>query len=157
MPKATIQNVKDEGFRTEQFGGIGATFDAYLTPIVDEAGRWTEASLGASLYAAQTNPSRAFDLLKRAEVCYASATLWKRRAAFIDSGATHNMQAPQYLERREYLAHAQAAMDCATSSLSQVMGLLGVSTGALDGVPAFATGYIETGRFPQTSPAPLNV
>lgn len=157
MAKATIQNVKDEGFRPDQFSGLTASFDAFLTDVVDEAGRWAEAMIGATLYAAQTAPSYAFDLIKRAELCYAVARLWKRRAGFFDASAHIGLESPEYLERREYLAHASGAYACALSVLGEAMRLLGLDPGVLSDVPAMATGMIETGRFPATQEARLNV
>ena len=157
MAKATIQNVKDEGFRADQFSGLTATFDAFLTEVVDEAGRWAAAMLGATAYAAQVAPSYGFDLVKRAEICFAASRLWKRRAGFFDANAHIGLESPEYIERREYLAHASGAYACALSVLGEAMRLLGLDPGVLSDVPAMATGMIETGRFPATQEARLNV
>ncbi len=157
MAKATIQNVKDEGFRADQFSGLTATFDAFLTEVVDEAGRWAAAMLGTTAYAAQVSPSYGFDLVKRAEICFAASRLWKRRAGFFDANAHVGLQSPEYLERREYLAHAERAWQCALDILAEAMRYLGLDPGALADVPAMATGMIETGRYPATAEARLNV
>lgn len=157
MSKATIQNVQDEGFRAEQFGGEAAfDFDAFLTALVGEAGRWAQAKVGATLYAATTADSYAFDCLARAETCFAASRLWKRRAGFHDSSAQVGREGGQYLERREYLAHADAAMNCANAALADALRELGVDVNVIGDAPAMASGYIETGRFAVTSAAPLN-
>ena len=157
MPKAIIQNLKDEGFRAEQFGAeTGFDFDAFLTTLTAEAGRWAESKVGATLYAATVADSFAFDCLVRAETCHAAARLWKRRAGFVDSNAQLGRESPLYLERREYLAHAAAAMDCANGALADALRDLGLDASVLGDVPAMASGYIETGRYPISSAAPLN-
>ena len=84
MPKATVPDLQEEGWRAEQFGGGFATpvdFAAYLATVIDEAGRWATAKIGAVLYAATVTPSYAFDCLKRAELCLAAMRQCKRRGS----------------------------------------------------------------------------
>ena len=149
MAKATVQRLKDEGWRADQFGGAldVPAFDAYLQAAIDEAGRWAAAKCGAA-YAGIDSPSYAFDCLARAETCAASAQLWKRRAAFIDSGASSDRQNPLYLERREYLAHGETAWACALANLTDALGEIGVDPTGLGDWTAFATGTVESGRYP---------
>ncbi len=159
MSKATTTNVRDEGFRAVQFGGAfadDAAFNTYLSELLTEAENWLKAQLGAAIYDAATAPSYGFDCLKRAELCFVSGRLWKRRAAFLDSQGNTGLQQSAYLERREYLAHAQSAADCAGEWLAKAAKTLGVDIDDFDGVGGFATGYIETGPFPQSSAEPLN-
>lgn len=145
--KVTIANLKDCGFRKEQFGrsADAAGFDALLTEIVGEAGRWAEARIGASVYAAATT-GVTFDRLKLAEQYKASAELWRRRAAYIDGNATTGLEAAQYAERRQYFADAKSCDELADAWLA-----VAVSDNPAD-VPgsALAVGLTETGLFSPT-------
>ncbi len=157
MPKATIQHLKNEGFRVDMFGaGMTALeFDTFLQEPIDEAGNWAAEQIGVALYTA-TGAGYAFDCIKRAEVCFASAQLWKKRVAFADSQPSVELQASEYLNRREYFAHERAMWECAQSNLAEAMRILGLDASALSGVPAFASGFIETGSFPLSSTGALN-
>lgn len=159
MPKATTNNLLQEGWRESQFGGdFGAgEFEAYLEGLLDDAGRWAEAAVGATLYAATVSGSHAFDLLKRAELHHCACALWQRRSQFMDSAGSTSLGEGAYLERREYQAHARDACGLAQETLARALRALGLPADSLDNVPAIASGYTETGRFPQSSEAPLNV
>ena len=155
MPQATAQHLRDEGWRVEQFGGAltPMQFDAYLDAVCIEAGRWAGHYIGSADYAALPANSYATDCVRRAEVLFCNARLWKRRAAFFDSGAAHNEQ-HEYLERREYLKHAEDIMACAESALTDAMRALGLP---VDGIGAdwagMASGIVETGPLPPTQVA----
>lgn len=159
MPKATSADVMNEGFRAEMFGAGFATpadFTTFVQSLVDAAGNWAAAKIGTVIYGASST-GYAFDCLKRAEVCFASARLWKRRVGFADSAVAISNESNAYLNRREYLAHEAASWECAQHSLAEAMSALGIDPSALGDVPQMATGYIETGRYPQSSEAPINV
>lgn len=146
MAKATAQHLKDAGFRPEQFG-TPADFDAYLAAILTDASTWVSDAVGDAVYAAATTGVTLLRL-KRAEICYTKAELWRRRAAFIDSNAQSGLEGGGgvYLERREFLAHAAEADTCAQYNVDLV------NTGG--DAPAVGSGvsmgYAETGPFPVT-------
>lgn len=151
MAKATAQQLRDEGWRVEQFGGaLDATgFTAYLTTVVTEAGRWAEHHIGTASYAGMAANSYVSDCVVRAELCFSAAKLWKRRASFFDAGVQQDLQSPAYAERREYLAHADQMMECANSALADALRAIGLPT---DGLGAdwsgMAVGAVETGPYP---------
>lgn len=151
MPKATVQKLRDEGWRVEQFGGaLDATqFDAYLGDVLAEAGRWAEHHLGVANYAAVGAGNYVHDILVRAELAFCAARFWKRRASFFDSQAHAELQTSEALERREYLAHAKTMIGCAEAALAEAMQTLGLDPGNLGADWAgMASGIVETGRFP---------
>lgn len=148
MAQATVQQLRNEGWRVEQFGGaLDATqFDAYLGELITEAGRWADhwiagISLPPNSYAA--------DCVRQAELAWCGARLWKRRAAFFDSSAQRELDSPAEAERRAYLEHAQAAMTCAQAALSDALDALGLPTEGLGADWAgMATGIVESGPYP---------
>lgn len=153
MPKATVQDIKNDGWRSPQFGGgfaDDAAFDAYLASVLAEAGNWASAAVGPAVYAALA-AGWTHDCIKRAELYHVAATLWKRRAVFADSAGTTSLQQGQYLERREYLTHAQQAMDCARAALGDALRALGIPADVLSDAPAMSIGHVETGPWPPTS------
>lgn len=150
MPKATVQQMKDEGWRVDQFGGAlsPSQFDAYLGDLLAEAGRWTAHHVGAE-YALTPSPGYVADLLARAELAFCASRLWKRRASFFDAAGTHELESPAYAERREYLAHAERMMACAESALADALSALGLPTDGLGADWAgMASGMVETGPYP---------
>lgn len=141
MAKTTAAAIIAAGFAAEQFGADAvADFDAYLAPLIADAGTWAESAVGAAGYAAATS-GIALLRLERAELCYCKAELWRRRAAVLDSNASGALQEGQYLERREYLAHAREAAECADDWLSQA-----VNDGAHTGSGAGMV-FAESGPF----------
>lgn len=146
MGKAAAQDLIDAGFRAEQFG-TPADFSAYLTAILGDASTWASAAVGTTTYA---NASGLAELnLKRAEIAFAKAELWRRRAAFIDGNAESALETANlaYLNRREYLAQAAAADDEAQRYIDLV--LAGGDATALGG--GVAMGYAESGPFQVTA------
>lgn len=154
MGKAAIQDVLDEGFRPEQFGfasGNTGNWNAsggYIDKVLQQASRWAENYIGAPTYAAAAANTYVGDALARAEICYAKSVLFTRRVAFIDSGGTVSMGAVdvQYLNRREMIAHANAAWECAQSNLAEAIRATGGDPDAIYGGSSF--GHIETGALP---------
>ena len=157
MAKTTRAELQNEGWRNTQFGGMAsAAFDTFLDGVVTEAGAWAQAKIGAATYDAVTAGTHAHYALARAERYFAGSLLWKRRAGFADSQATNGLQGSEYLNRREYLASAKTAMECALDALTEAARELGVDLAGAGDIPAMASGYIETGRYSQTSTAALN-
>lgn len=145
MGKAAAQNLTDAGFRAEQFG-TPADFAAYVGAILADASTWASAAVGTTTYANATGLAELN--LKRAEIAFAKAELWRRRAAFIDANAESSLETANvaYLNRREYLAHATAADDEAQRYIDLVLS--GGDVTALGG--GVAMGYAETGPFAVT-------
>lgn len=141
--KVKIQDITDAGFRPEQFGTPTdwADEDGFLDRLIDRAETWSSGTFGAG-YAAVPEASLTFERLRQAELCWVSAQLWKSRAAFIDSNASGSREAPAYLERREYLASAAQAFECANDNLAKAIG----GEGAVAGTGA-SLGHVETGQF----------
>jgi hypothetical protein len=145
MGKAAAQDLINAGFRAEQFG-MPADFSAYVTAIVTDASTWASAAVGTTTYANATGLPLLN--LKRAEIAFTKAELWRRRAAFIDANAESAMETANtaYLNRREYLAQAAAADDEAQRYLDLVLSN-GDATALGGGV---AMGYAESGPFAVT-------
>ena len=151
MPKVTAQHVKDAGFRAEQFGtpgaapGVvvsGADFDAYLTPVLADAETWASDIVGATPYAAATGATLL--RLRHAELCYVKAVLWRRRMAFIDSNGQSGLDGngSEYLNRREFEAHAKEADACAAHWMQQV-----IDGGPLLQDAGVRMGHVESGPY----------
>jgi len=159
MAKATVDNLRAEGWRKDQFGGdfaLTSAFDDYLTSLLAEAGNWAAYRIGQPVYAALVI-DYLIDCVRRAELAYCAYRLWTRRASYSDSQAVGAFQDGQYLERREYLAHSTAAMAVAEAALAEVMRALGIDPAEQLGVPAFAIGHIETGPFTLHSETSISV
>ncbi len=119
MPKVTVQEVKDAGFRAEQFG-TPASFDLYLETIIADAGTWSSDQVGAAVYAATTSGIGLLRL-RRAELCFVKAQLWRNRMAFLDGNAQSSLEgnASAANERKTYEQHAADADLCADYWLLQ--------------------------------------
>ena len=71
MPKATITDITNAGFRAEQFGSPADWLTAstgYVAVELARAGRWVEARIGATAYAAATAGTYLFDLLVQGDL-----------------------------------------------------------------------------------------
>ena len=87
MPKATITDITNAGFRAEQFGSPADWLTAstgYVAVELARAGRWAEARIGATAYAAATAGTYLFDLLVQAETHKVASVFWRRRASYTD-------------------------------------------------------------------------
>ena len=117
MAKVAIQQIIDAGFSSAQFG-TPADWDVpatgYLARLIDDAAVWVAAKVGQPAYDAAVS-GVALLRLTRAELCAAKAELWRRRAAFLDANAQSALDGAngEYLNRREYLSHANHADACA--------------------------------------------
>lgn len=141
--KVKIQDIEDAGFRAEQFGtpeDWSTDMGGYLARVISRAEQWARGRLGETAYDAATiGPT--FEQIRTAELCWASATLWKRRAGFIDSNAVSSLERMAYLDRREFEAQADRAMQCAEDNIALALGGGSVHGSAL----AFAS--VESGPF----------
>lgn len=143
--KVTIADLKNTGFRKEQFGfsSDASGFDTVLTGIVDEVGRWAAARVGATAYAAAAGPSVEFDRLKYAEQYKAQGELWRRRAVFLDTNATQGLDLSAAAERRECYLSAERCDALAAEWLDlAVTGDPAAVTGS-----GLAVGLTESGMF----------
>ena len=155
MAKATTTDIDQRGWHPESFGAP-ADWGDYVTDLVDRAGRWAAAKIGAAAYAAATADTYATDLLVRAECCWCEQQLWTRRAAYQDASASVDLTSGAVALQRQYLANASAAHACATQLLDEAADALGVARPSDSTVAPFAVGHVETGRYPQASTAALN-
>lgn len=149
MPKATLTHLLQLGFVASQFGGAADWSTAstgYLALILTDAGLWAEGEIGAAPYAAVSAGTRAFACIKKAELMWSSAELWTRRASFVDGNASVGLREGQYLERREYLAHADAAMAAARQAIADAQSALGQTPDIVGS--AISVGCVEHGHFP---------
>jgi hypothetical protein len=147
MAKVTIQQIEDAGFRAAQFGtppDWSTAGTGYLARVIAAAEAWLVAEVGAETYA--VTAGFIGHALAQAELCWGKAELWKRRAAFLDANAQSSLDQRSYLERREYLAHGDAAMQCALDWLASARA--GTNTAAGGG---YALAYIESGPFPEAA------
>lgn len=149
MAKVTIQMVTDAGFRAEQFGTpADYTTEAtgYLARVIADASAYVQGEVGAAAYDAVADGTVDELRLRRAELAMVKAELWRRRAAFLDSNANSSLEGVSngiYLERREFLKHADEAEAMAATWLGQFRsGGLAPAVGS-----GAAMGHTETGPF----------
>jgi hypothetical protein len=149
MSKATHQDIVDAGFRPEQFGKPADWSTAtvgYVARLLAQCSRVAAQRIGEALYASIAADTLANDYLAKAEKYLAIEELWRRRAAFIDGAATVGNNGGQYLERREYLAHADSAKVAADQALADVQSLFGIEPD----IPgsAVSVSVVEHGLYP---------
>lgn len=157
MSKAAITDIVNAGFRAEQFGNPADWATAttgYVAVELARAGRWAEARLGAAAYAAAVAGQYVFDLLVLAETHRTASALWRRRASFCDANISVGLQESQYMERREYLAHAAEADAAAEQAISDAI----VENGGSVELPGtgISVGHVEVGAFSISSEDALN-
>lgn len=118
--KVKQQDIDDAGFRAEQFGvapGGSAGWTEYVDRLLVRTENWARGEFGGG-YDAVPSDSPQHERLLAAELCWASAQLWNRRAAFIDSNAASSLERMAYLDRREFEDQAKRAMECATQNMA---------------------------------------
>lgn len=130
--KLTLQDIEDAGFRPEQYGSPGdwesTDPPGYVARLLHDAELWARGAFGAGYDAVAPN-TPTWQNLRRAELCYASHVLWKRRAAFIDSNAVTALDNLVHADRREYEAQAARALACAEESMALAVGAGPVASG----------------------------
>ena len=145
MAKVTIQDIKDAGFRAEQFG-TPADWDVepggYLARLVSRAGIWASGRLGSAVYAAQAAGTPEYEYTRAAELCWVRGHLWNRRAGFIDSNAVSALDNLVHADRREFEAQAARAFECAEDNIAFAAGTAPDFSGS-----AVALAYAVSGPF----------
>ena len=150
MPKVTVQDVKDAGFRKEQFGTPEdwETADTgYVARVIADAATTVTDRVGQAAYDAATGAQAL--RLKRAELCWVKHELWNRRAAFLDANAVRALEGNPSAasERKSYLEHAAAALECALNNTDQF-----ISNGDAAALGSGASfGHVETGPYRVTT------
>lgn len=157
MAKATPQHIIAAGFRANQFGLGGGWESDVLPELLTTAERWARQAVGDAAYTAAASDAAtlplqvAFDAIRDAEIAHVSATLWRRRAAFLDSNAISGQEFSGYLDRREMFEHARTAEADALRHLQRAGTALGIGLDVdIDG-SAIAVGHVEHGAFAATS------
>ena len=148
MPKVTIQDVTDAGFKAAQFG-TPADFltptTGYLARAIAEAAIWMAGRVGQAAYDATLAGTAQVQRLKRAELCWVKAELWTRRAAFLDANAFTALEGnpSAAAERRSYLEHAATALECALNNVDLFL------TGGDAAAPGSGAtiGHVESGPY----------
>ncbi|MGN6235001.1 hypothetical protein [Dyella sp.] len=149
-PKASVDDLKDEGFTASQFGSptdFDTAATGYLAKVLKSAGLWVEQKLGAPTYAALVDSTYAWDCARQAEVGYASAELYRRRYTFVESNASSALAKDQAMVLTELRRRAAEALDNAKYWLGEAMRASGVDDSALYDGSGLATGVVETGRY----------
>lgn len=142
MSIATTQQLKDYGFKAEQFGSP-ADFDVYLQDILTAAATWASPEVGSSVYSAAESAGSGtnWEAIGKAEKYKAIAELWRRRAAFIDGSATQAEGDPTPVLIARYEKSAKDYEDLARQQLARVSGDDPTSGSGV------AIGHVQTGPF----------
>ena len=128
--KITAQDIDDAGFKPAQFGMASASPNNWAEPtaakpyidrLLGRVEAWARGRFTGD-YDATATTTLTGERLRAAELCWASAQLWKRRAAFIDANAVSSMDNLAYLDRREFEAQATRAFECADDNLALANG-----------------------------------
>ncbi|NMW23478.1 hypothetical protein HFP05_03405 [Rhodanobacter denitrificans] len=150
-PKATHDDLLDEGFTAIQFNMVAAVdFNTWLDKVLLSASLWVEQKCGVTVYAALPAGSYAEDCARKAEVAYASAVLYRRRYIAVDTSVTNGLQKDQAMLLAELRRKETAAQQDANYWLGEAMRASGVDDAALYDGSGMASGVVETGRYPAT-------
>lgn len=150
-PKASTDDLQDEGFVAAQFGQDESTFVAYLTRVLVSASLWVEQKCTPVVYALLDVSTYAGDSARRAEVAYCSAVLFRRRYAQVDAAVVNGLNKDQALLLAELRKKEADALQDATYWLGESLRAAGVDDAALYDGSAMASGTVETGRYPLTT------
>lgn len=144
MPKATIQELQDFGFKAMQFGNpadFATAATGYLARVLNDVGVFVRDQVGAAAYDAQTAGTLAEMHTRLAEKYFAAAELTARRETFKDSDArivgADGLEAPT----SRALNTAQRLEDMAWGYLARV------APGA-SATGSVAVGHTQSGPFP---------
>src|SRR5690606_1921985 len=118
-----------------------AAWTAYISRLLARVELWAKGRFGEG-YDTVPSTSPQHEHLRAAELCWASAQLWKRRAAFIDSNAASSLERMAYLDRREFEDQAARAMACAEEHMA-----LAIDPGTPAGTGGALT-HVVTGPWP---------
>lgn len=145
MPKATINDLKDFGFRAEQFGTPGdfeTATTGYLARLLADVEAFVSDQVGASAYTAASGITLVN--IKNAEKYFAAAELYRRREAFKDSNVRiGNSEAAVVTINSRDLNTANEMETLAWDHLARVTG---VRFGS-----GVAIGAVETGPYPASA------
>lgn len=152
MPKITINDLTDAGFRAEQFPPAAdflTPTTGYLARVIALAEATAKTRVGSAIYDATIEATNvAYYRLHRAELYLAKAELWRRRAAFVDGNASHASEQSPERNRAEYFKHARECEALADAAISEfIAGGDGPATGLM---ADFSLGVVESGRFTAT-------
>lgn len=159
MGKATVTDVVNDGWSAANFGSptdwLTAT-TGYVALALAEAVTWCAERYGVSeaAYDAISATGAIGRHLKRAELLFVAHLFWRRRARFVDSGATLQFVENKYLTVREYNSLSDQALVDAEQAISDAL----VANGGEAETPGsgVSVGHVETGRYPINSTAALN-
>lgn len=157
--KATIQDVLNEGFTAIMFGSPAnfAITSGVIDTLLARASNWAQSKVGIAAYAGATTASYAVDCLVRAEVAYASQSLWIRRIGFLDASVTVGLDA---MNKAALLSQARKSADDAEADatfwIGEAQRQLGVDVQADLYGTGVSTGRVETGQYPQVDAGALN-
>jgi hypothetical protein len=152
MPKITISDITDSGFRAEQFPPAAdflTPATGYLARVITLTEATARTRVGNTAYDATTvTSSVAYYRLHRAELNLAKAELWRRRAAFVDGNASHASEQSPERNRAEYFKHAS---ECDALADAAIAEFIADGDGPATGLMAdFSLGVVESGRFTAT-------
>jgi len=152
MPKATIDDIKDIGFQSQQFG-LPEDWDieessGFLENILADVGVDVRNHVSNDVYNAADNSDGATDeqlqnfvTIKRAEINLVAAELWSRRMIYLESGMGRSIEDISGL-MAEYRRNAQAKEEKAWSGLAFLSGRKRSGS--------FSTGVNVSGLYPKT-------
>jgi hypothetical protein len=149
-PKATVQDLLDEGFATADFGSpedFALADTGYLARALALAGRWVAARVTQAFYDAAQANTFACDQMARAEVHYASALLWNRRSKFLDAQAGAGLQNDQYKVLQYLGTLASNALAAAIAEAAEAIRASGGDASQSFPGSALSSGTLETGRY----------
>lgn len=147
-PKATHDDLLDEGFMAVQFNVAAADFTPWLDKVLKSAALWVEQKCGATVYADMPSESYAEDSARKAEVAYASAVLYRRRYTAVDASVTNGLQKDQAMLLAELRKKEADAVQDANYWLGEAMLASGLDDTGLYAGTGLASGVVETGRYP---------
>lgn len=152
MPKITINDLTDAGFRAEQFPPAEdflTPSTGYLARVIALAAATAKTRVGSVAYDATSGTtSVAYYRLHRAELYIAMAELWRRRAVFVDGNASHAAEQSPERNRSEYFEHARECEELADAAIAEFnAGGDGPASGLISD---FSLGVVESGRFTAT-------
>lgn len=132
MAKVTHRQIERLGFTPDQFGAPGDWLapDGYLAEVMNDVAAFVQEQVGSAVYGAATGTHLV--TITDAEKALVSAELWRRRASFLDAGASLSNSDTGFLMIREYLANAEGAEQRGLDLIALVSGASvrgGVSVG----------------------------
>ncbi len=143
MAKATVDNLVALGFQTEQFGAPD-DFDTnseggYLFDVLTDSALEVEDKVGTENYEAASSSSVEFEYIKKAELYFSAAELYRRREIFDDANVRVGSQDSDPKIQSRYLKRADDYEVLANSYLAKL--------GTLFSTSSVSVGNVQTGHF----------